>query len=183
MKIPISRTREQLSKHSVQFITYLKSKRIWFLRFVLPVVLVFVVLSCSEDSLTPTGGNNYFFIDPNILHTDKYGFVLGGDTTDWCIYSPTTYSFPPAFPNPTRDTVFLKFGLAQTDTVSIGYGKTNGDTVFLLHEQILNPGMYQFSVSGRSLLLNGSTRRFYFFSRKYPMGDPYCRNYGDVQFY
>ncbi len=183
MKLPLKITQQISIICSAIIRTYRILKKIWLPHYILPLLLVAAVISCTDDELTPTGGNNYFFIDPNILHTDKYGIVLGGDTTDWCLYSPTLYSFPPAYPNPTRDTVYLKFGLAQTDTVSIAYEKTNGDTVFLVRDQIFNAGMYQFAISGRALLLNGSTRRFFLFSRRYPTGDPFCRNYGDVQFY
>lgn len=158
-------------------------KKICSIRALVVLIAAACLFSCSEDELKPTGGENYFFIDPNILHTDEYGIVLGGDTTDWCQYSSTTYSFPPAFPNPTRDTVKIKFAVPQIDTISVAYQKTNGDTVYLLRNEILNAGMYQFTVSGRTLMFSGSTRRFFFFSRRFPIGDPFCRNYGDVQFY
>ncbi len=85
MKLPLKITQQISTIRSAVIRTYRKLKKIWLPHYILPVLLVAAVISCTDDELISTGGNNYFFIDPNILHTDKYGIVLGCDTID-CYY-------------------------------------------------------------------------------------------------
>lgn len=77
--------------------------------FLIPLILAaFLLASCSDDPIN-SGGGNIYILDPTVTHTDQFGNVLGGDTTDWCSNSNTLFEFNPAFPNPTHDTVKLRF--------------------------------------------------------------------------
>lgn len=140
-------------------------------------------ISCADDDITKSVGGNIYTADPTITRTDKFGNVLGGDTTDWCSQSNTLFEFNPAFPNPTNDTVRLRFQDPGFDTISILYVKQNGDSVFVLRDLPLNPGSYQYAFSGRANYLYFTIVRFIIRSKLYPVGSDYCRYYGDVQFY
>jgi hypothetical protein len=140
------------------------------------------IISCSDD-ITKTGGSDILIADPTITHTDKFGIVLGGDTTDWCSQSNTLFEFNPAFPNPTSDTVKLRFQDPGYDTISILYVKQNGDSVFVVRDLAINPGSYAYAFSGRASNLYFTIVRFIIRSKLYPSGGNYCRYFGDVQFY
>jgi hypothetical protein len=118
-----------------------------------------------------------------VLQTDEYGIVLGGDTTDWCFNNSSLFRFLPAFPNPTNDTSKLVIQLPESDTLSIKYLKSNGDTVTLYSNSAFMPGFYHMQISASNLNLHGSVTRFIINSKRFPTGADYCRYYGDVQFY
>lgn len=154
------------------------------------LILIFTLLSgliiingCNEDNITKSGSNNIRIIDPTITITDKFGNVIGGDTTDWGNYGCEGLIFLPAFPNPTNDTVILVFEIPQYDTLSFMYLETNGDTTYLARNQYFSPGRYNYSVSATEHLLHGRVVRFLAASKLYPSGTLYCRYYGDIQFY
>jgi hypothetical protein len=150
--------------------------------FTLFILITIFIVSCS-DEITKTGGSNILIADPTITHTDKYGFVLGGDTTDWCSNSNTLFEFNPAYPNPTNDNVILRYQEPGFDTISILFVKPSGDSVFVVRDLAINPGSYEIAFSGRANNLYLTIVRFIIRSKLYPTGGNYCRYYGDVQFY
>jgi hypothetical protein len=117
------------------------------------------------------------------LQTDEFGNILRGDTTDWCFNSTSLFNFKPAFPNPTNDVTKLDFQFSESDTVSIYYIDLYEDTVYVMKDQALNPGHYQYEISGRSLRLFGRVVRFYIKISNREEGGAFCRHYGDIQFY
>ena len=147
------------------------------------ILITLFIASCSDDDVTKSGSGNIYTADPTITRTDKYGIVLGGDTTDWCNQSNTLFEFHPAYPNPTVDTVKLRFQEPGYDTISILYVKQNGDSVFVVRDLAINPGSYAYAFSGRANNLYFTIVRFIIRSKLYPEGSEYCRYYGDVQFY
>lgn len=183
MENPVSIDR-LLTPQSVSFISTVQLlKKIWLPQVLLPLLLVIAVVSCSDDAIKPSGGENYFFLDPTITHTDIFGNELGGDTSDWCISSSTLFRFNPAYPNPTNDSVNFRFQLPVQDTISLMYQRTNGDTSVFLRDQALNPGVYTVQFSGKQHLLYSGVFRFFIRSKQFPVGSESCRYYGDVQFY
>lgn len=140
------------------------------------------IISC-DDSKIQNYNPGLRIIDPTILHTDKFGNIINGDTTDWCINSTGFFKFYPAFPNPTDDTTKLVFDLPEHDTITIYYFDVHEDTAFVVRDLPLNAGHYNMAVSGQALWLNGQVVKFYIRTQGQPDGGPYCRLYGDVQFY
>lgn len=151
-------------------------------KFLIVIVCCFFILSC-DDSGIQNNTPGLRIIDPTILQTDEFGNILRGDTTDWCFNSTSLFRFKPAFPNPTSDIAKLDFEFPEPDTVSIYYMDGHGDTVYLMKDQVLNPGHYHFEVSGRLLGLFGRVVRFYIRLANVQEGGAYCRLYGDIQFY
>lgn len=154
------------------------------LKFIYAFSLLFFLflLACSDD-ITKTGSGNTVIIDPTITHTDQFGNVLGGDTTDWCSNSGTLFRFFPAYPNPANDTVKLRFQDPEHDTISILYIMPNGDTAYFIRDQVLTPGNYEVFFNSREHSFYFGVMRFLIRSKRFPEGEDYCRYFGDVQFY
>ena len=154
-----------------------------FLQVIYIFLAIGLFLSCNDDKITTTGGNVIRIVNPTVLQTDEFGIVLGGDTTDWCFNNSTLFRFMPAFPNPTDDTTSIVKKIPESDTLSIKYLKSNGDTVNLFSNRAFLPGFYHLQVSASNLNLHGSVTRFIINSKRYPAGADFCRYFGDVQFY
>jgi len=151
-------------------------------KFLIVIVSCFFIISC-DDSGVKNNTPGLRIVDPTILQTDEFGNILRGDTTDWCFNSTGLFYYYPAFPNPTSDTTKLDFALPEHDTITIYYFDVHEDSVFVVRDQPLNAGHYNMAVSGKALWLNGKVVRFYIRTKGQPGGGPYCRLYGDVQFY
>ncbi|HMQ79046.1 MAG TPA: hypothetical protein PKE39_14625 [Ignavibacteria bacterium] len=156
-----------------------------FLKLTLvPLILISLfIASCTDDDINKPGSGSVLIIDPTITHTDIFGNVLGGDTTDWCSNSNTLFRFNPAYPNPANDTVNLRFQLPEQDTISLMYLKTNGDTSVFIRDQVLNVGVYAVKFTASEHFIFSGVFRFIIRSKRFPEGGEYCRYYGDVQFY
>ncbi len=154
-----------------------------FLQIISISLSIVLLISCKNDNITTSGGNVIRIINPTVLHTDEFGNIIGGDTTDWCSNNSTLFRFLPAYPNPTDNNVKLVFQLPESDTISIMYLKSNGDTASYITDIVLNPGFYNTEVSASSLNIHGSVTRFIIRSKRFPAGADFCRYYGDVQFY
>lgn len=152
------------------------------LKYIIIFITCLFILSCEESDI-----QNYdpglSFVDPTILQTDKFGNIISGDTTDWCSNSTGLFKYYPAYPNPTDDTTKLVFEFPEHDTISIYYLNVHEDTSFVARDLPLSAGRYNVAVSGKALWLNGKIVRFYIRAKSQPDGGPYCRLYGDVQFY
>jgi hypothetical protein len=120
--------------------------------------------------------------DPTILQTDEFGFIFGGDTTDWCYRSSGQFTLGPAYPNPTTDTFKLRFTVPVSDTMSLYFLNAETDTVFLMNKQALSAGSYEISASSQALNYERIVKRIYVKTTHNNNG-PYCRYYGDIQFY
>jgi hypothetical protein len=150
------------------------------------VVLIFglIVLlynSCSDNTVSSSsivGGG----VDQTILRVDSTGQILGGDTTDWCYHGGNGVMFAPVYPNPVSSSFTWKMSLAKGDTVKLYFLRTQQDTLYLLNGFKV-AGIYELTVSRDSTFLHNATRRLYFSVKRNPNTDPYCRYYGDVQFY
>jgi hypothetical protein len=139
-------------------------------------ILIFTIplfYSCSND---PVSNSNYANLDSlNILWTDEFGNILGGDTTDWC-----PNNFFPAYPNPVRHDgqLNIKFFLPSKDTVTLFLIKSYADTLFLIKDEVLMAGTYLISPS----LINwgSGVKRIFLFLKHNNIFNNYCRNYGDI---
>jgi hypothetical protein len=90
------------------------------------------------------------------------------------------YSFGPAYPNPTWSDFNLRFGLIKKDTVSLFF--LNGfDTVFVLHNEVFNEGVYEIGAIGSSLNYHNVQKRLFIKCHSLQQSDS-CKNYGDIQF-
>ena len=148
----------------------------------IPIVLALLYFaSCSDDNTTNTG--IYHVIDPTILQTDQFGNILGGDTTDWCFNGGNGVSFNPSYPNPTNDTLRLHFVIAQPDTLTLYFLDSSTDTAFLMNNHPVQNGFYELEISSKALGYNNVIKRLYLKVKNHPNNSPYCRYYGDVQFF
>jgi hypothetical protein len=149
--------------------------------FSIVLILGLIVLlynSCSDNSVSSSTGG----IDPTILRVDSTGQILGGDTTDWCYHGGNGVMFAPVYPNPVSSSFKWNMSLSQGDTIKLYFLRSQLDTFYLLNEY-KSAGFYELTVNRDSTFLHNATRRLYFSVKKNPNTDPYCRYYGDVQFY
>lgn len=137
---------------------------------------LFIVSSCDEitTNYSPFAGDSL-----NILWTDEYCNILGGDTTDWC----QNYYFGPACPNPVRynDTLKIGYAVAVLDTVSIYLLQKTGDTLFIIKNEPKLIGTYFDFLPAR--ILGPGLCRVYFKSRNMNSFYPCSVNYGDILVY
>ena len=119
--------------------------------FLLIVVFVSVYLynGCAEDIIKKDGGDE---IDTNILRTDEFGNILGGDTTDWCIDTTGGFSFGPAYPNPVYPTVRIKYRILQNDTITISIRNSLGGGDSVLFQGPVLAGYYERDINGTNYL-------------------------------
>lgn len=149
--------------------------------FVILALCCGFIFSCSDS---PVGGSSPFrFIDPTILQTDSNGYIIGGDTTDWCYHGGSGVYFSPAYPNPTTDLFKLQFTIAQTDTLTLYTLRSESDTIFFMNDYEVLAGFYELTISSKQLGFNNVVKRFYLKVKVHPNLHPLCRYYGDVQFY
>ncbi len=149
------------------------------------IIIVFssiLISGCDDEKLVHTGGFD-LPADPTILETDELGNILRGDTTDWCQDGLSLFRFRPAYPNPNYGPTNLRFQLPDYDTLSIFFLRSSIDTVFVMKDQSLSAGFYTTSFNGRSLGFGLSVQRIYVKTANNHNSGPYCRNYGDIQFY
>jgi hypothetical protein len=144
--------------------------------FVFSVIAVFfcsLFFACGDDSVSPA--NLYISDSLNILWTDEFGNVLGGDTTDWCLNH-----FGPAYPNPnfSKGTVNIQFSFTSVDTVSLYTPRFGMDTVFFLKNQSLLPGTYQIQINANELGIG--IKRVFISYKHNNVFNNYCKNYGDI---
>jgi hypothetical protein len=151
----------------------MKSFKFVFIFSVIAVFFCSLFFACSDDSVSPA--NLYISDSLNILWTDYYGNILGGDTTDWC-----TNFFPPAYPNPISipDYIRIKFFIPSIDTVTCYILKTFRDTLFIVKDEPLMPGTYECQVD--AINIGSGIKRVYIFYKHNNVFNNYCKNYGDI---
>lgn len=137
--------------------------------------------SCLDNDIVKNGSGNS--IDPTILHTDEFGNILGGDTTDWCYHGGSGVVFNPVYPNPTYDTMRLHFTIPQPDTLTLFFVNSPGDTLFFWNNEPIQTGFYDLSFSSQAVGYNNVVKRLYLKVKNHPNTSQFCRYYGDVQFY
>jgi hypothetical protein len=153
-------------------------------QFLFSIILItgcIYLFGCGDD-IVKGATNLPLPPDPTILQTDDFGFILGGDTTDWCYHSSGQFTFGPAYPNPTIDTFKLHFTVTVSDTMSLYFLNSETDTLFLINRQPLSVGFYEISASSQSLNYERIVKRLYVRTTHTNNG-PFCRYYGDIQFY
>jgi hypothetical protein len=143
---------------------------------------IFLFTGCDDEKVVHSGSNS-LPVDPTILQTDEFGNELGGDTTDWCTHGESLFRFNPAYPNPNYGPTTLRFQIPEHDTLTIYFLRSSIDTVFIMKEQNLNAGVYETTFNGRSLGFGLSVQRIYVKTSNNYNSGPYCRYYGDIQFY
>lgn len=117
--------------------------------------------------------------DTNILRTDLFGNILGGDTTDWCIHDTAEVTFGPVYPNPVLGWAFrVKFHVSVNDMVKIYILKSPTDTV-TYYSALSQPGYYEVEINDSQFV--NTYQRLYFKSSHYS-STQYCRFYGDIKF-
>jgi hypothetical protein len=150
--------------------------------FLILAFLTFVLIYCCGDDNKPTGGNgNTPTPDTNILKTDEFGNILGGDSTDWCFINNPSSSFGPVYPNPCIGPAFsIKFKTTVNDTIKIYFLKSSADTIVIYSGAVI-PGYHVFmgNVSGQNF--ENTFQRLYLKSNHFITGDS-CKNYGDIKF-
>jgi|WetSurMetagenome_2_1015567.scaffolds.fasta_scaffold23560_3 hypothetical protein len=151
------------------------------LYFIFYILLIISLISCNDTTTNAP-------VNDDILRTDMYGYILGGDFSDWCIDHVQDFAFGPAYPNPSPDsfTVSLEFSSHDTlflpDTVSLYLINNYIDTIFFLENKIFFPGLYHIKVIiPDSLGFHNVQRRLFLKSKNYEPGDS-CKNYGDIYF-
>ena len=153
------------------------------IKFILLLLFALFIISCN-DSSNPSGPGygGISGVDPTIYNTDSTGQFIGGDTTDWCLHGNMCFSLYPAWPNPTTDTVNIRFDCWK-DTVSLYTLRSYNDTVFIFKNKKLSAGAYWYRFSGDSLGFHNVVKRFYLKSKSPCNNNSECKNYGDIQFY
>jgi hypothetical protein len=89
------------------------------------------------------------------------------------------YFFGPVYPNPVKVNFNIRFAIPLKDTVSM-YFLNTFDSVFLIKNEVIQPGTYELDVSN-SFNYHNIQKRLYFKCHSLPQSDS-CRNYGDIQF-
>lgn len=135
-------------------------------------LLIFILsLSCNNDEVVNSNNNSEDYT--TILRTDKFGMVLGGDTTDWCYTVPYEFSLQPAYPNPCPDILNINFQIGNEVLTKVFF-KNNNDTLFLVNE-IRAPGYYLLVIPKNNLGFQNQYKRLYMVADEFN-----C--YGDVKF-
>ncbi|MBX7045023.1 MAG: hypothetical protein K1X86_04220 [Ignavibacteria bacterium] len=160
-----------------------------FVSKILPLLFVTLLLAGVYSCSNPSESTTQEEVDPGIMWTDETGRIIRSqqnDWTDWCydtnIVTPLRTEFGAAYPNGTDSITSIPFSLAEKDTVSI-YFLRNNDSLFVSHEEILEPGYYRREVNMYSFNFPKSYQRLYFKNRK-SMSSPnqQCNKYGDILF-
>ena len=154
----------------------MKNIIIFFIIIIFALSITYFINGCGNDPVKPVTNTN-----PGILETDNFGNILGGDTTDWCLGTPLTFSFGPAYPNPTLGPgVRIKFSVPTVDTVMVYFLKDATDTTVFFSRSVM-PGFYEISINDSTHMYNNTYQRVYFKSKKFP-SSAFCRFYGDIKF-
>jgi len=141
------------------------------------LVSVYFYTGCGEDILKKGGGEE---IDTNILRTDEFGNILGGDYTDWCMDTTTgAFRFGPAYPNPTNQNVSINFFLPQNDTITLTIRNSLGGGDSVLFRGPLPAGSHTRNITG-AIYLN-SFREVCISSKLYSPSAG-CNFCGDIKF-
>jgi len=138
------------------------------------LVSVYIYNGCAENIIKNGGGE---VIDTNILRTDEFGNILGGDTTDWCLH-PNGLSFGPAYPNPGFP-VTVNFTLTQSDTLKLTIRNSLGGPETVLQQGPYPPGFYSIQLNGTNYL--NTFQKLCISSKRYSPGAG-CNFCGDIKF-
>ena len=140
---------------------FFKSVYKFILLLFFPLILFYY--SCSEESIT-NSAEDY----SSILRTDTFGFILGGDETDWCWKQCDTVIYPqlcnkvyPSFPNPSHGTMYFRFEIKNDSTYFKMYIlRSHSDTIYILNGQF-NLGEYITTLNTTTIGLPNDYYRVY----------------------
>ena len=141
-------------------------------------IITFVVSSCSDN---PTTGE-VSYQNSEILVTNEYGVILGGDYSDWCMSDTGGFlrnGFGPAYPNPAEITFHVPFSLPVASEVDM-YFTSGIDTLFVLNGESLVAGHYSITIATGQYPFQNVIKKLYFISRGTDGGVFRCE--GDVKF-
>ena len=120
------------------------------LTVMLASMVIFLAQCSNDDNSNPTGSND----NPNqftgITETDDLGYILGGDSSDWCYdpskngqgIPPTEYALYPAFPNSSYYYFTLIYDLPAASEVVINIVDTSQAIIRELVNQSQEAGQY-----------------------------------------
>jgi hypothetical protein len=145
--------------------------------FILAIICFVYYFSGCGDEVKPGGGGGDE-IDTNILRTDAFCNILGGDTNDWCFDTTGTFSFGPACPNPSISTT-IRFYLPQPDTIKLTIRNSLGGADSVLFDGPLPMGEHQRDIVGTNYL--NTFRKVCITSKHYSPGTG-CSFCGDIKF-
>jgi len=147
--------------------------------FIITIITILCLYNgCGDKSPIECCGTNT--VDTNILRTDEFGNILGGDTTDWCMDTTTgAFRFGPAYPNPTNLTVSINFYLPQNDTITLSIRNSLGGGDSVLFQGPLPAGTHGRNINGANYL--NSFQRLCISSKHYSPGTG-CNFCGDIKF-
>jgi len=134
--------------------------------------------SCSNDSVQDPNAITEDYT--SILNTDKFGNILGGDTTDWCKDTCSNAlqpcdAFSPAYPNPVNDTLFFRFSVSSNlSNLKLYFLNSSSDTLFLANG-VYDAGHYVLFTTASILGYSNVYKRAYL-----KINDFSC--YGDIKF-
>ncbi len=109
-------------------------------------LIVFLVLASCSNS-TDTGDQAQRF--SGIYRTSDNGTFFGGDTTDWKLgdEGKESFTFGPAFPNPTSGECTIRLSLAVSGSVTVLLKKQGGATVNTVFDGVIRAGVYHLALA------------------------------------